>query len=160
MKKATGFFLALSILLNSGIAAFSAVIPDTGVTPVAVVGNSQTAKLVSSVFGPLRAMDRQARNDNPLVPNMLAYPSSCNNPRGGSEKNIITTTDNRPSNIRQDSGTAQKAPVQGFTAACFVRPEIFPPPGFIACVNCLYLQYFVFLAKSNLPWEIAIALRG
>ncbi len=159
MRKTAGVILAFCILLNSGIAAFSAVIPDVCLIPAVKSGNSQMAKLFSSVFNPLSAVNLQVCNDNPLVPKLNPFPSPSSSRDNCSSKNIITSTDNSASSIMRDRGTVQKASVPGIDPACFVIPQVFPPPGFIKCVNCLFLQYLVFLAKSNLPWEIGFAIR-
>jgi len=159
MKRVTGLILVISLLLNAGTAAFCSALPGACARPAVSHGKYQLAKLLSSVRGPFQAMNAQVESDNPLVPNMFA----SSRPDDGSGtgralKNLITATDNRSAkNIRMDSGNTERNSALGYSPASFDEPRVFPPPGLETCVNYLYLQYFVFLAKANLPWEIVFS---
>ena len=160
MKKIAGFILCVSIVLNSGIAAFSAVMPYACVKPAVYSDSSHLSKLIGSVLQPLENMNRQIRDNNPFVPNLAAMPNPSTTSDGKCPSVIITTNDNNSLNMRQNNTAAQGIYAHGFNPLSFGAPRIFPPPGLVTSVNSLYLQYLVFLAKSNLPWTIDFPYKG
>jgi len=161
MKTVLGFIITACILMNSGIVAFAVVAPNTCAKPIYAENNSQLSKLLSSVCLPLTAMNDQMRNDNPLVPNMRACAKSgTDNVDGNQAKKIIIPVNSRSLNMDNNGGVSQASGLARLYSTSFERPRIFPPPGYEICVNYAYLQYFVFLAKANLPWEIVLDQKG
>ena len=109
---------------------------------------------------PLEEMAGQMQNDNPLAPNL----KSCPKPETGADacaaKKIAIPFNNKTLNMDKGESGSPAAELARLYSSSFERPRIFPPPGFETCVNSLYLQYFVFLAKANLPWETVVAPKG
>lgn len=159
MKKITGLILTLSIIFNTGIAAFSAPMPSPRVNPV-VVDDSARLSVMGSVLRHIEQLSDQVRNSNPLVPNLVPAPAD-NNSAEPQTAAIFRTSENKLPDIRQSAGKAAPAASgHGLDPQSFGAPRIFPPPGWTSCVNSNYLQNLVFLAKSNLPWAIDLTRKG
>jgi len=159
MKRITGLVLALSLVFNCATAALCALLPETAGASVVSSGSSQLSKLFSSVFTPITNVDSQLKNDNPLTPNILARSAASGDQGGAATASIITASGERSAGLRSDDGGGKTFAAAPALSSCD-RQKIFPPPGLTTCVNSQFLTYLVFLAKSNLPWEIVVPCKG